>query len=245
MVRVLIHGVPETPGLWDGVIAQLGLPAGQILTPALPGFSSPAPTGFDASKESYAGWLIDLLEVQYARTGPVDLVGHDWGALLCLRAAHLRPDLINSWAALNAVVLPGAGWHRVARLWQTPLVGEASMICARPYLMQHLLRRMGLPEATAKGLVPQIDRPMKAAILSLYRSALHVDDEWGADLSNLPKRGLLIWGEHDPFMSLDKAQRFCKKWDVPLHLEQGLGHWSLCQTPNAVARRLRQHWDGA
>ena len=200
---------------------------------------------FPATKEAYVDWLIALLEAEFARSGPVDLVGHDWGAMLSLRVAHLRPDLIKTWAALNACVLPGERWHRVGRLWQTPVVGEIGNLVARPWLMRRLLPKRGMPPELAEVLSTQIDRRMKHVILKLYRSAKTVDDDWGKDLSNLPKRGLLIWGALDPFMSLNKAQRFSKKWDVPLHVNKGLGHWSLCENPRSIADKLRQHWDPA
>ncbi len=245
MVCVMIHGVPETPSLWDGLIEQLDLPKDQVVAPAWPGFSAAAPKGFSATKESYVDWLIELLETEFAHTGPVDLVGHDWGAMLCLRAAHLRPDLIKSWAALNAVVLPGERWHGVARLWQTPVVGEIANLGARPWVMRKMLPTKGMPQPMADVLSRQIGRNMKHSILKLYRSACTVDNEWGQDLSNLPKRGLVLWGAHDPFMSKSKAKRFCKKWDVPLIMEKDRGHWALCEDARSTAQHLRTHWDQA
>jgi len=239
----MIHGVPETPVLWDALIQQLDLPADQLIAPALPGFTSPAPRGFSATKEAYVDWLIARLEAEFSRSGPVDLVGHDWGAILSLRVAHLRPDLIKSWAALNAVVLPGARWHRVARLWQKPVVGEISMMLAWPWLTSRLLRARGMPDRLTKALCPEINRHMKGSILRLYRSGLDVDVAWGTDLSKLPKRGLVMWGDQDRFMSVEKATRFCQKWDVPLHIDRGLGHWAHEESPHLVATRLRQHWD--
>lgn len=245
MVCVMIHGVPETPSLWDALIEQLDLPKDQVIAPAWPGFIAPPPPGFSATKEAYVDWLIALLEAENARSGPVDLVGHDWGAMLSLRVAHLRPDLIKSWVALNAVVLPGERWHRVARLWVRPVVGELGNLCARPWLMRKLLPTRGMPQALAEVLSRQIGRQMKRTILTLYRSSSTVDDEWGADLSNLPKRGLVLWGAHDPFMSKSKARRFCKKWDVPLFIDKDAGHWSLCEDPRGTAERLKKHWDQA
>lgn len=245
MVCVMIHGVPETPSLWDGLIEQLDPPKDQVIAPALPGFIAPPPAGFSATKEAYVDWLIALLEDECTRTGPVDLIGHDWGAILCLRAAHLRPELIKSWAALNAVVLPGARWHKAARLWQTPVAGEVSMLCARPWVMRRMLRAKGMPDGLSDVLPRQITRHMKRAILSLYRSAVDVDDEWGQEFSNLPERGLVLWGARDPFMSSGKAKQFCKTWNVPLVIEKELGHWALCEDPRSTAQHLRQHWDQA
>lgn len=239
MVCILIHGVPDTPALWEGLVEHLDLSKDQIITPALPGFITPLPKGFNASKQAYVDWLIALLEAECAITGPVDLVGHDWGAILCLRAAHLRPDLIKSWAALNAVILPGTGWHRIARLWQKPVVGEILMFCMRPWLLRKTMPRLGMPKALTTLEVPCIGRDMKRAILRLYRSAITVNNDWGDDLENLPRRGMVIWGDQDPFMPLSKAKRFCIAQNIPLHVEKGAGHWTMCENPRAVALPLK------
>jgi pimeloyl-ACP methyl ester carboxylesterase len=61
----------------------------------LPGFGRPAPEGFDATKEAYVSWLLAELPTQ---SGPVDIVGHDWGALLVVRAVSLEPRRVRSWA---------------------------------------------------------------------------------------------------------------------------------------------------
>jgi pimeloyl-ACP methyl ester carboxylesterase len=75
MAIVLVHGVPDTHRLWDELRSHLG--GRDVLTPQLPGFDSPVPAGFTATKEAYVDWLVGELE----RVGePVDLVGHDWGS---------------------------------------------------------------------------------------------------------------------------------------------------------------------
>ena len=51
----------------------------------------------------------------FAAHGPIDIVGHDWGALIAQRVAMLHPDLIRSWAISNAVIDPDYRGHRLAR----------------------------------------------------------------------------------------------------------------------------------
>src|SRR5262245_44401910 len=93
MPAVLVHGVPDTPALWDGVRAHLSRT--DVLAPNLPGFEHPVPKGFTATKDEYVAWLIGELE---AIGEPVDLVGHDWGSILVQRVVSLRQDLIRTWA---------------------------------------------------------------------------------------------------------------------------------------------------
>src|ERR1700693_2588194 len=122
MPAVLVHGVPDTAQLWDGVRAHLE--RADVVTPRLPGVASPLPPGFDATKEAYVGWLVEQIE---AIGEPVDLVGHDWGSLLVPRVVSIRPDLIRTWAAGSGTVDRAYVWHDLAQMWQTPEVGEQIM----------------------------------------------------------------------------------------------------------------------
>ena len=70
MPIVFIHGVPDTYRVWDRVRRQLS--RNDILGLALPGFDSPVPDDFTATKEDYVDWIIKQIEKQ---PGPVDLVG--------------------------------------------------------------------------------------------------------------------------------------------------------------------------
>jgi pimeloyl-ACP methyl ester carboxylesterase len=91
MPAVFVHGVPDTSRVWQGVVARL--PRRDVVTLSLPGFGRPTPDGFDATKEAYVSWLLDELA---ARPGPIDVVGHDWGGLLVVRAVSLAPDRVRS-----------------------------------------------------------------------------------------------------------------------------------------------------
>lgn len=85
MTAVFVHGVPETPAVWHGLLAALDRPDTVALS--LPGFDSARPAGFGATMEEYAGWLVAQLE----RLGdPVDLVGHDWGGGFVVRVVSTR-----------------------------------------------------------------------------------------------------------------------------------------------------------
>ena len=65
------------------------------------------------------------LEAQLDAIGePVDLVAHDWGAILAQRVASLRPDLIRTLACGSGPLDETYTWHAMAQAWQTPEVGE-------------------------------------------------------------------------------------------------------------------------
>ena len=67
MPIVLVHGVPETPAVWEHLRGELT--RSDVVTPQLPGFGCPRPPGFGATKEEYVQWLISELET-LADAGP-------------------------------------------------------------------------------------------------------------------------------------------------------------------------------
>lgn len=239
---VFIHGVPDTPALWKPLIQALGLAPADYRAPALPGFGTPVPKGFSATKDAYAEHLIGEIE----RLGQkIHLVGHDWGALLALRVASLRPDLIRTWCVTNAVIDPEYRGHRTARMWATPLLGEFVMLNMRnkPRLEAALVEG-GMPADLAAEEVPHIDKTMRQSILKLYRSAigLQFSGPWVTDLDRLPSPGQLFWGETDPFVNLSVAERFSKAHNVPLHVERDAGHWACAERAEAFAGVLKTLW---
>lgn len=239
-MRIFVHGVPDTPAMWGPLIEALGEDAGNVIMPALPGFASSVPAGFDCSMDAYAAWLIDLCG---KAVEPVHLVGHDWGALLVTRAASLRPDLIASWAVANALPEPTYKWHRTARIWQTPVLGEIFMSLAGQKRMAVALEDAGMPRELAQEEASHWDRTMRQSILKLYRSARNIAQEWTTSLDRLPERGLIFWGDDDPFVPVQTAERFAERTGIPLHRQANTGHWSVVQRADNFANLLRELWN--
>ena len=114
MTAVFVHGLPETARIWDPLREVLG---GDSIAVELPGFGVPRPAGFSATKDAYATWLADELG---RVDGPIDLVGHDIGALLVLRvvtafdvAARSSARGRRAWASSTT-----AGWRRLPMSWR-------------------------------------------------------------------------------------------------------------------------------
>src|SRR3954471_13064904 len=118
---VYVHGVPGSSSDWLPFLERTG-----GFAPDLPGFgTSDKPPHFDYSIDGYARWLDSYLEAVGAAR--LSLVVHDWGAV-GLALAQAAPERIERLVLINAVpFLPGYRWHRVARIWRTPLGGELAM----------------------------------------------------------------------------------------------------------------------
>jgi len=243
MPSVLVHGVPETPAVWDPLRAELS--RSDVVTPQLPGFGAPRPKGFGATKEEYVAWLITELET-IASQGPVDLVGHDWGGGFVVRVVSTRPDLVRSWVTDAA----GIGdtnfeWHDFAKIWQTPGDGEKffeEQLAATPEERGTVFEMFGIPHDRAVTLAGAVDPVMAESILALYRSAVDVGSEWGPDFRDIPKPGLVIVPSDDPFLSLDGAKRSGSAAGASVTELEGIGHWWMLQDPARGARVLEAFW---
>ena len=243
--KLFLHGVPDSPAIWGPLLAALDLGDTPVVVPALPGFTAPLPAGFPATKEAYADWAIDQVAALFAQHGPIDIVGHDWGALIAQRVAMLRPDLLRSWAVSNAVIDPDYRGHRVARIWNTPILGEIFMALSKPAALAKGLVEQGMPADIAdEEAVQWANRDKRRAILKLYRSAkgLSFEHDWARDIGRLPANGALIWGAGDPYVELSVAERFARRTGTPLTVIDGAGHWAIAERPADVAAALHGFW---
>lgn len=237
MPAVFVHGVPDTPALWQPLLARLK--RRDVVTLALPGFGNKRPAGFVPTKESYVAWLLD----QLARiAGPIDLVGHDWGSLLVTRAVSLKPASVRSWCAGAAPLHPDYVWHATAKIWQTPGEGEALMAAFTPEAVAPGLVEQGQPEAMARETAALIDEEMKTCILALYRSAVKAGAEWYPDLKRVTAPGLVLWGERDAFTTVAFGEALARDTGARFKLMAGCGHWYPAQDPAAMAHELEAHW---
>ena len=238
MAVVFVHGVPDTFRVWDKVVSRLDRK--DVVTLSLPGFDSPVPDGFDASKEAYVNWLRAELNTQ---SGPLDLVGHDWGALLVMRCVALEPGLARSWAAGAAPIDSAYVWHEAAQMWQTAGVGEQFMAALTPEATEAALAAGGVPAEDAAVTATHIDATMKECILKLYRSAVRVGAEWEGDLGRISAPGLVLWGEKDPYVTPDFGARLAERTGARL-VSLPCSHWWQLERPDEVAAEMQRFWAG-
>ena len=237
---VLVHGVPETAAIWNQVRRAIGR---ESVALSLPGFGCPRPDGFGATKDDYAGWLLGALD---AIEGPIDLVGHDWGALLTYRIATAHGDRLRSWAAdLGNVAHSDYAWHDFAKLWQTPGDGEAfieGQDGLTPEEGSPVFEAMGVPHDDALEMAAAGDLTMGYCILDLYRSATpNVHRDWGP-LSATQAPGLVLDAADDPFSDETRAREVAAALGARFERLEGAGHFWPYQAPEAAAAILEPFW---
>jgi pimeloyl-ACP methyl ester carboxylesterase len=244
MAVVLVNGNPETAAIWSLFDALLARDDVARLSP--PGFGAPIPPGFECTVTGYRDWLIGELE---SFPEPPHLVGHDVGGSTVVCVAMARPDLIRSWTSDSLGVFdPDYEWHPLARTWQTPGEGEASVAELLGGSVEERVRRMlgrGIDRAIAEQIAPHQGGEMASAIISFYRSAAQpAMAELGQSLAAAATRpGLAIVGTEDAFVgSVEMRKRSARRAGAQVQILNGIGHWWMVQAPEAAARAVKRFW---
>lgn len=246
MTTVFVHGVPESANIWALLISELDARGvNDIVTLSPPGFGSPLPDGWEATPAAYVEWLAGELE---HFDGPVNLVGHDWGAGHAYGLAVTRPDLIRSWAAdVAGLIHPDYTWHDMAQAWQQPEVGEQvieMMVGQPPDDRRASFEALGLPTEIAGPMAEAVDEDMGRCILGLYRNAIPpFGAELGASLRSAePRPGLVIDATDDPYVASELGREVAAGLGAGVLTLEGEGHWWMASAPAAAADGLVEFW---
>ena len=238
---VYLHGVPTNS---DDFLPFLDRTGG--VAPDLPGFGrSGKPAAFDYSLAGYARFLeafIDRLELPR-----FSLVIHDWGAVGLVLPERLLTRL-DRLVVINAVPLfAGYRWHRIARLWRTPVIGELTMgFSSRRRLKRFsggaLARPGPLPDFFVDRIWDHFDHGTQRAILKLYRSAPAEElGRAGRRLAEIRCPALVLWGALDPYIASAFAHEYAGALagETRLELIDDASHWPWLDRPDVVDTVVR------
>lgn len=238
---VFVHGNPGPMDDWEHMIPAVSTFA-RAIAMDMPGYGrADHPRRFDYTIDGYSrylGKLLDKLGVDRAH-----LVLHDFGGPWGLRWAMENLGRVGSVTLVNCGVLRGYEWHGFARIWQTPILGELSMLTSTRSGMKRALDAMNpkpLPDAFYDRVDKYADWGHKRAVLRLYRASKDV----GRHAPPIPEAAktlpvCVLWGERDPFIPVEFAEK--QKQAFPkaeVHLLKGLGHWPFLDDVDAVRTPL-------
>jgi pimeloyl-ACP methyl ester carboxylesterase len=237
---VFVHGNPGSGEDWSDLLERVGEHA-RAIAPDMPGFGrSDRPEHFTYTVQGYGrrlGALIEALAIER-----VHLVLHDFGCPWGLSWASEHPGAVASVTLINMGALPGYRWHKYARIWRTPLLGEAFMATTFPALVRRMLdleNPKPFPREFTDRVSRDLDRGMKRAVLRLYRAtpdlgALTCDLAEKLASRRLP--ALVVWGTEDAFLPSLYAHEQGRYFAVSaVHLLEGCGHFPFVDDPERVA----------
>jgi pimeloyl-ACP methyl ester carboxylesterase len=225
---VFVHGNPGPADDWRGLLNRVGEFA-RALAPDMPGYGqADKPRRFPYTVDGYASHLAGLLDALAVER--VHLVLHDFGGPWGLSWAVRHPARFASATLINTGVLPDYAWHRYARIWRTPLVGELFQLTANRRAFRTLVGREN------RRLTPaQLDQiyaagrpwPTQRAVLKLYRNSPDSVMRGPIDaLRALDRPALVLWGSEDAYLPWPLAERQRAAFpSARVQLLEGLGHW--------------------
>ena len=238
---VFVHGNPASGSDWMPLMTRIA-PFARVIAPDLPGFgAADARRDNDYTIYSYARFLdgvIRALDVQR-----VHLVAHDYGGPFAAAWAADHPDRVASVIFVNTGVLVDYRWHRMARLWRTPVVGELVMRAIRPGSAGAVLAREnpGLPAQWVATIVGHmLPAKTRRAVLRLYRSTRPADMvQLAARLREHDHDAMVVFGDADAYIPAEMAHRQVQVFPrVDIRILRGLGHWSWLEDTDAVADQI-------
>jgi pimeloyl-ACP methyl ester carboxylesterase len=134
---VFVHGNPGPMDDWRLLVPPVSRFA-RTVAMDLPGFGrADHPRDFDFSITGYARYLGHLFEV--LGIARAHLVLHDFGGPFGLAWAAEHLGAVGSITLVNSGVPLGYKWHKYARIWHVPLVGELFMLGAGARSMRLLV----------------------------------------------------------------------------------------------------------
>ncbi len=238
---VCMHGNPDNRRSWDPMIEALEGKV-RIIAPDFPGFgdSPEPPTDFDFLPATLASLWEDFA-VQIGLEEPAIVVVHDFGAPWLLPWLVAHPHRVRGLVLMNTCFDRAAPWHPLARLWQTPLLGELSWLFAFGFVQRAEMRRAdpSLPaeylERAHGHLLPETRR----TILRTYRAWKDMagvldgwDSKFRASLSQIDAR--VLWGDQDPYLD----GHWAELPDAEVTHLPDVGHWVYISRPDVVARAI-------
>jgi pimeloyl-ACP methyl ester carboxylesterase len=229
-----LHGVPTSSKDWIAFLERSG-----GVAPDLPGFGrSGKRADLDYSMHGLAAFVprfLDMLELDR-----VTLVVHDWGVAGLIWAMR-EPQRIERLVVINGVPLFSSyRWHRAARLWRAPVLGEMAMGATNRAVMRRGLRgadKQPPPPEFLEAIMADFDLGTQRALLRLYRSASsQALGRAGVGLSDLTCPGLVVWGDRDPWIPSTFAEEYAHALGgttETTHVAAG-GHWPWHEAPEVV-----------
>lgn len=169
---VLLHGMLSSADYWTDVATRIS--GRRVLALDLLGFgSSPRPRWSDYTYDDHGGAIVAALEASKVR-GPITLVGHSMGALIALRLAAERPEVVRSLVLTGMPIFESKRVARavLGRLWigRRLLYGTTSRAfcsvwCQR---LKPISRRMAPPPpGRASGSRSRNSRAQLAVLLTI------------------------------------------------------------------------------
>ncbi len=252
---VFVHGWPLCGATWRDLVAELS-DEFTCIVPDLPG-AGLTPWS-DRTRDIFVDYGAALAQlVQRLDLGEVGFVGHDSGGTMARVAAAELGSRVRAIALTNTEI-PGHELDLIPFLQKVAALPGATTIFGWLLRSRWFLRsKLGFRGAFAD--LDRLDgefadaclRPLRdnvaGAMAALRKADLSFVHRLQAVHDRIDAPLCCVWGDRDPFFSVEGAQQMVDAWSAPaqLHVEKGMKLFVHEEAAGAVADRfrpfLRQH----
>ena len=238
---VLIHGVPGSGRVWDGVVERL-VPHFRTVVPDLLGFGD-SPGGGDigalwADNQAHAlAALLDELGIERAT-----LVGHDFGGPVALALTELRPELAKQLVLCATNAFPDTPIPLPISAVRWPLVGGPAgrLLFSGPSLRMMLGQGSAAPGIRLDPAAWLGDSRQQASIRTIFATALREIETRFAPVERALRAvqcpTLVVSAEKDPFFTVEQGRRTAAAApDGRLVRYADCGHFVPAEQPDRLA----------
>lgn len=250
---VLLHGFPQDSSSWAAVAERLNSAGYRTFAPDQRGYSRQAtPRGRRHYRLSELADDIAAL-IDQAGTGPVHLVGHDWGAAVAWGVAATHPQRLRSLTAVSvphptAFVLSMLRSNQLAKSWymgmfQLPWLPERLMRKENGFFQMMLTRTGQSPAAARRDIQMMQQGDTATGALNYYRALPWSLPSTAALRRPITVPTLQVWSDGDTAVGVkghELSERFVA---APWRLVTlpGVSHWIPDEAPAELARLIDEH----
>jgi pimeloyl-ACP methyl ester carboxylesterase len=240
-----LHGFPDAWFGWYNQIEVLAAAGYRVIIPDQRGYNlSSKPKG----KSAYVidNLVSDILELmttlEYKK---FNIMGHDWGAMVCWNIALHYPDRINKLIIINVPHPAVMGkfiknyppqrrksWYIF--FFQIPYLPE---LIVRMFNWKFLIGQMSkqlTPELIEEYRIAWSQKKAMTSMMNWYRAGTRKSKlRWKSPRINIPT--LMIWGKDDRYLSVKMAKPSIQYCDNgTLKILEGTSHWVHQDKPDEV-----------
>ena len=256
---VLMHGFPDNLHIWDDLVPHLVAAGHRVVTFDFLGFgTSDKLTDATYSFEQQLGDLQAV--VQALGLGKIVPVAHDSSGPAAVNYALAYPEMVEEVVMLNSAYdeIRDVLWPELITLFATPSLRALAMeIALSPgqfgWLLEwqqkqfldalpasqkaHFGEAIGHLVATNFTVQPS-SGPAFVQLAAQFCEALAANAARSAELISLDVPVRLIWGQHDPYLTVAMAERRQTQFKQATLKVLPAGHWLQADMPEQVAKEM-------
>jgi len=241
---LLIHGFGSSTYTWRSVVDSLAKDF-EVDAIDLPGFGLSQALNATPTVEAYVDFLNDFM--QTLCIDDAVFMGNSFGGEISWRFALKYPERVRALVLVDAAGYPNES-PAIFKLLRMPLLGEMIAGVNAKWIVRKNLQQVFVDDALVTDAVVAnyyyrlLKKSNRETVLARARMK---QDTLYKTLPQIRQPTLIIWGENDSWIPVEFARRFAA--DIPqaqLAILPNCGHVPQEEKPEAVARLVREFWQG-